>query len=237
MRLAIMQPYFFPYIGYFSLIRNTDQFILLDTIQFIRHGWIERNRILNQQEGWIYFKVPLIKENGRSTLINEIRIDNHQNWKQKIIAQMQSYKKIAPYYNNVMEMLNELFSHEFNDMVSLNKASLEKVFNFLGLDIHVQVFSGMNLNIEQPKERDEWALNICKAIGGVNEYWNPPGGQTFFDRQKYLKAGIDIKFMTQIIAPYSQHRPTFEPRLSIIDIMMFNDIDVIYKMMENYELS
>ena len=232
-----MQPYFFPYIGYFSLIRNTDQFILLDTIQFIRHGWIERNRILNQQEGWIYFKVPIIKENGRSTLINEIRIDNHQNWKQKIIAQMQSYKKIAPYYNNVMEMLNELFSHEFNDMVSLNKASLEKVFNYLRLDIHVQVFSEMNLNIEQPKERDEWALNICKAIGGVNEYWNPPGGQTFFDRQKYLKAGIDIKFMTQIIAPYSQHRPTFEPRLSIIDIMMFNDIDVIYKMMENYELS
>ena len=237
MRLAIMQPYFFPYIGYFSLIRNTDQFILLDTIQFIRHGWIERNRILNQQEGWIYFKVPIIKENGRSTLINEIRIDNNQNWKQKIIAQMQSYKKIAPYYNKVMEMLNELFSHEFNDMVSLNKASLEKVFNYLRLDIHVQVFSEMNLNIEQPKEPDEWALNICKAIGGVNEYWNPPGGQTFFDRQKYLKAGIDIKFMTQIIAPYSQHRPTFEPRLSIIDIMMFNDIDVIYKMMENYELS
>ena len=98
MKLAIMQPYFMPYIGYISLIKNTDQFILFDTVQFIRHGWIERNRILKPNEGWQYIQVPLIKDNGRDTVIKNVRINNAENWKSKIIAQLQHYKKKAPNY-------------------------------------------------------------------------------------------------------------------------------------------
>ena len=97
MRLGIMQPYFMPYLGYFSLIKNTDEFILFDTVQFIRHGWIERNRILKPSGGWQYFQVPIIKENGRETVIKNVRINNSENWKSKILAQLQHYKKKAPY--------------------------------------------------------------------------------------------------------------------------------------------
>src|SRR5690606_17982699 len=93
-KIGIMQPYFFPYLGYISLIKHTDKFILLDTVQFIRKGWIERNRILKQKEGWLYIQVPLKKENGRSTLIKDCKLDNSKPWKDKILAQFQIYKKI-----------------------------------------------------------------------------------------------------------------------------------------------
>jgi len=117
MKLAIMQPYFFLYLGYFSLIKHTDKFILFDIVQFIRHGWIERNRILKPSEGWQYFRVPLQKH-PRETKIKDILIDNDQAWKEIILAQLQHYKKSAPYYLNVIGILNKVFSQEYNNTLN-----------------------------------------------------------------------------------------------------------------------
>jgi len=236
MKLAIMQPYFFPYAGYFSLIKHTDKFILLDSVQFIRHGWIERNRILKQGDGWIYIKVPVIREGGRETLIRDIKIDNSQKWKQKILAQLQPYKKIAPYFDVVLDMLNDIFSSEYDNITELNKIALERVCDFLGIDHNIEVFSKMNLMIDKPQASDEWALNICKAYGNVEEYWNPPGGQDFFNRNKYKEAGINLKFQKSNLLPYPQNKPAFEPGLSIIDVIMFNSVSEIHEMLDNYEL-
>jgi len=111
MKVSIMQPYFLPYIGYFQLIYNTDQFILLDTVQYIRHGWIERNRIQKQGGGWIYIRVPITKEFGRETRIQNIRIDNTINWKKTILDQLQIYKRKAPYYEPTISMLNKVFEN------------------------------------------------------------------------------------------------------------------------------
>ncbi len=231
-----MQPYFFPYIGYFSLIKHTDQFILLDTVQFIRHGWIERNRILKQDENWNYIKVPLIKKDGRETLIKDCFIDNSQNWKQKILSQLQPYKKIAPNYFQVIKLLNRIFDEEYKDIVSLNKTSLQILCDFIGLNRQIQVFSEMNIEIEQPTAPDEWALNICKAIEDVKEYWNPQGGISFFDKTKYTSKGIDLKFLQLELLPYNQKRAKFETGLSIIDVMMFNSVGEMHKMLDNYKL-
>lgn len=230
-----MQPYFFPYLGYFSLIKNTDKFILLDTVQFIRHGWIERNRILKPGEGWQYISVPLQKHH-RDTLIIDIRIRNEEKWKEKIIAQLQHYKKKASYFSQVIGLLNRIFAVEYERIVDLNKFSLKVVCEYLGINTPIEIFSEMGIQIEPPKGPDEWALNICKAIGDVDEYWNPPGGINFFDRLKYDKAGIKIKFLSINLTPYDQRRPTFEPGLSIIDVMMFNSKDEVNKMLMNYDL-
>ena len=235
MKLAIMQPYFLPYLGYFSLIKHTDEFILLDTVQFIRHGWIERNRILKPSDGWQYIMVPL-KKHSRETLIKDIEINNDQQWKEKILAQLQHYKKQAPYFSNVIDILNEIFSKEYATIVDLNLASLKTVCNYLGINTPIQVFSLMNIDIEPANAPDEWALNICKALGNVDEYWNPPGGQSFFDRKKYENAGINLKFHSAILTDYDQKRNVFEPGLSILDVMMFNSIEEINKMLDNYEL-
>jgi hypothetical protein len=162
-KAAIMQPYFFPYIGYISLIKHTDRFILLDTVQFIRHGWIERNRICKQPDGWVYIKVPLIKDH-RETLIKEKLIDNNQDWKNKIISQLQPYKKIAPYYVDVMRFITQLFEQDFKDIVTLNKTSLEQVCKYLGINKKIDVFSLMSLHIDPVSAPDEWALNICRVL-------------------------------------------------------------------------
>ncbi len=235
MKVGIMQPYFMPYIGYFSLIKHTDKFILFDTVQFIRHGWIERNRILKQNGGWQYIQVPILKKEGRDTLIKDVLINNKENWKAKILAQLQHYKKIAPYYFKTVQLLNEIFSFEYEDIVSLNGTSLQMVCEYLGINREIEVFSKMNLDIKPAEAPDEWALNICSAIEGANEYWNPPGGMSFFDRTKYQKAGISLKFQSVDIEPYNQKRE-FEPALSIIDVLMFNSIEEVNVMLDNYIL-
>lgn len=236
MKLAIMQPYFLPYPGYFALIKHTDRFILLDEVQFIRHGWIERNRVLKQEEGWVYIKVPIIRESGRDTIIKRVRIDNNQEWKQKINAQLQVYKKTAPFFHEVSALVREIFRQDYDDIVSLNKASLEMVCDFIGIDHTIDVFSNMNLVLDKPEAPDEWALNICKAVGEVQEYWNPAGGLTFFNASKYISSGIGLKFMLFNQNIYLQGRNNFERGLSVIDALMFNSPAAVNKMLDNFEL-
>lgn len=236
MKVAIMQPYFMPYIGYISLIKHTDRFILFDTVQFIRHGWIERNRMLKQSEGWQYIQVPLIKENGRETKIMNVRINNAEPWKKKMLSQIQHYKKVAPHYYGVMRLLNEVFESEYEDITSLNKASLEAVCRYLGFPRELEVFSKMNLQIDPVNAPDEWALNICKALPDVTHYLNPIGGTEFFDRSKYERAGIPIGFQQMEITEYDQKRPIFEPGLSILDVMMWNDVEDINAMLDKFTL-
>lgn len=235
MKLAIMQPYFMPYIGYFSLIKHTDEFILFDSVQFIRHGWIERNRMLKQSGGWQYIQVPLVKENGRATLIKDVRINNAENWQQKILAQIQHYKKKAPYYGSVMSMLGEVFNRNYEDIVSLNKRSLSVVCEYLGIHRDFPVFSQMNLVIEKVNAPDEWALNICKTLG-ADSYLNPIGGLDFFDRKKYENEGVDIAFQSMHITEYSQKIDSFEPGLSILDVLMFNSAEETCQMLDCFEL-
>lgn len=233
MRIGIMQPYFFPYIGYFSLIKHTDQFILFDTPQFIRHGWIERNRILNPNGEWQYISVSLMKH-GQKTPINEIKINNTIDWKRKILDQLVHYKK-APNYEKVTAVVKDIFSDDFSDIVSLNKSALIKICKYLQIKTDISVFSDMHLKIDEVNSADEWALNICKAMEGVTEYWNPPGGKEFFDIRKYKEAGICIKFPRINIREYRQGRHAFEGSLSIIDVMMFNSISEICDMLDDYE--
>jgi hypothetical protein len=235
MKLGIMQPYFFPYLGYFSLMKGTDRFVILDSVQYIKRGWIARNRVLHPDAGWLYIRVPLITH-GHHTRISEIQIDNSQNWKKRILSQLLHYRKIAPYYHAVAGLLHELFDKNFDSIVSLNRESLSAVCQYLGIERELSVFSQMNLPIETPEASDEWALNICKSLGNVTEYRNPPGGQSFFDKSKYERAGIDLKFQKVCLKPYEQKRSSFEAGLSIIDVMMFNSREEVNGMLDRYEL-
>lgn len=236
MKLAIMQPYFFPWLGCFSLIKHTDRFILFDPVQFKRHGWIERNRIIKQNEGWVYIKVPLVKH-PLQTLIKDTIIDNSKPWKQKILAQIGVYKKLSRRYNEVRELVETGISPSCSNIVQLNKNVLETVCRFLGFETEICVWSDLELLIEKPTEPDEWALHTCKALHNVEEYWNPSGGQSFFDPEKYDSAGIKLRFHHQSLKAYSQRREVFEPGLSIIDALMFNSPEAVNEMLDDYVLT
>ncbi len=235
MKIAIMQPYFAPYLGYISLIKHTDEFILFDTVQFIRHGWIERNRILKQNEGWLYIQVPLEKH-SRGTLIKDLKINNEIDWKKKILSQLIIYKKTAPNYYKVISLLNEVFEKEYTSVVYFIKMLLEKICAYLGFPKTLPIFSEMDLEIEEAKMPDEWALNICKKLGSNITYINPIGGLDFFDREKYTKNNIQIYFQKMNLKPYIQRRNNFQSGLSIVDVLMFNSIEEINKMLSEFEL-
>lgn len=234
-KVGIMQPYFAPYLGYVSLMKHTDEFILFDTVQFIRHGWIERNRILKQNDGWLYIQVPLEKH-SRETLIKDVKINNETDWKKKILSQLVIYKKAAPNYYQVIRLLNEVFEKEYTSIVQLNKILLEKICTYLGFPKTLPIFSEMDIEIEEAKMPDEWALNICKKLGNDITYINPIGGLDFFDKQKYTNNNIQIFFQKMSLEPYNQRRDTFEAGLSIIDVMLFNSVEEINIMLDKFEL-
>lgn len=230
-----MQPYFVPYLGYFSLIKHTDEFILFDTVQFIRHGWIERNRVLKQNDGWLYIQVPLEKF-SRETLIKDVKINNETEWKKKLLSQLVIYKRVAPNYYKVVKLLNEVFEKEYVSIVQLNKDLIEKICEYLGFPKKIPVFSEMDLSIDEVKAPDEWALNICKKLGNGITYINPQGGLNFFDRQKYIDNNIQIYFQKMHLDTYDQKRNNFETGLSIIDVLMFNSVEEVNIALDNYEL-
>lgn len=235
MRLGIMQPYFFPYIGYFSLIAHCDRFILLDSVQFIRHGWIERNRILKPREGWQYIRVPLVRH-PRETAIKDVRIDAKADWRRRLIAQLGHYRTRAPHYSQVVDWLESALDVDTESIVTLNRHLLRAACDRLAIGTPIEVFSQMGMAIEQPSAPDEWALKICKAVGGVTEYWNPPGGKGLFDRAKYENHGIKLSFLAPRLTVYGQGRACSEAGLSIVDVMMFNDAAAIHGMLNDYEL-
>ena len=235
MRLAIMQPYLFPYLGYYSLIEYADEFMLFDTVQFIRHGWIERNRILKPGEGWQYIQVPLVKS-PRETVIKDLQIRNSEPWREKLVAQLTHYKKRAPHYAATVALVEKALDIDTESMVALNKHILETTCDYLGIRRPLSVFSGADLEIGVVGAPDEWALEIAKARG-AEEYVNPPGGQSFFDEKKYRNGGVKLTFLTNSLTPYSQRRPQFESGLSIIDVLMFNDAEAARSLIRAYELS
>ena len=228
-----MQPYFFPYIGYFQLINAVDRFILLDTVQFIRHGWIERNRVLKQNENWLYIKTPL-KKHSRNTLIQDIEIKD-ENWQNKLLAQLQSYKKKAPFYYKVIELLNLIFEIKCNTITQLNYRSLKSICSYLGINTPISIFSEMDLQIDTITDAGDWALNISKTMN-AHTYINPVAGQDIFDKMKFVSNNIKINFLQSNDINYNQKRNQFEANLSIIDVMMFNSPEEIKEMLNKYTL-
>ncbi|MCE5348304.1 MAG: WbqC family protein [Bacteroidales bacterium] len=234
MKVAIMQPYFFPYLGYFSIMKYTDKWIVLDEVQFIRHGWIERNRILKPEDGWQYISVPLEKH-SRDTLIKEISIRNNENWKEKIFRQLEHYKKVAPYYQSTIEFLREALSFNTNSITQLNVHLMIETCKLLDIKINLAVFSEMELQIAPVKKPGDWALNISKAVN-ASEYVNPPGGVSLFDKKAFKDAKIDLLFLDLELLSYRQGERPFESALSMVDVLMFNTYYEINRMLDNYKI-
>ena len=235
MSLGIMQPYFFPYLGHFSLIQHTDRWIVFDTVQYIDRGWMNRNRIIHpDQPETIYITVPVTAH--RDTRICDVRIDASQPYAERILGQLSaSYKKRAPYYRAVSALVEECLAKERHSLRDLNILCLKRVCGYLGIPLNLQIFSQMELPVEPVHGPDEWALNICKALGET-DYLNPPGAMAMFDRQKYAAAGVSIRFLNFEPTPYNQRKNRFFESLSVLDAMMFCSPAEIVDMLNCYTL-
>lgn len=234
MKLGIMQPYLFPYMGYYSLIQNTDHFVFFDTPQYIRKGWINRNRILGANGKDVYFTVPIEKAH-REAAINEVKISCGEAWKDKWMGQLSVYKKRAPHYEAVMGLIREVLEGEPEYISELAIKSVIKSCEYLEMELSYDVYSRMNLPDFEVNAPDEWALYITKYMG-YDTYVNPPGGKEFFDGSKYEAMDIKLQFLTQELQPYRQRVREFVPGLSILDVMMFCTPEEIRQMMKSYIL-
>lgn len=234
MKLGIMQPYFFPYIGYFQLIAACDKYIFFDTPQFERRSWMNRNRIINIAEGSTYISVPVVKV-PQKTAICDMRINNSTDWRQKLLAQLEVYKKRTPYYREAMEIVRSVIDRETDSLVEMNVASVIEPCKYVGIDTDWSILTQMDLSIRQDCKADEWCLEISKAMG-AEDYINPPGGQSFYDREKYAAEGVRLHFIRPKLLPYEQGVGRFEPGLSIIDVMMYNSPEEIREMLNAYSL-
>ena len=220
-----MQPYFFPYIGYFNLIYQVQLWIVFDTVQFIRHGWINRNRILHPQEGWQYIIVPTQKHD-QTIAIKDVRITSDSRWVDKLLGQLHHYKKKAPYYNNVINLVLDCVHYPGNSLSRLNVICLEHVCAYLEIPFRFSFFSEMDLNLGSIEGPGDWALKIAQVLG-AHEYINAPGGADLFDRSKFDDAGIKLTIQKPVDFIYDTDGYGFQPNLSIIDVMMWNSPEVI----------
>lgn len=235
MKIGIMQPYFFPYIGYFQLIHAVDQWVVFDTPQYIRKGWVNRNRVLKQNGGAKYVGITIAKS-LRETAINQVKIAE-QNWQTPILNALDYYKLVkAPYYNQTISFLKDTLAIEGDLLAPALIHFIKACCAYIQIPFSYQVFSEMKFTIGEVNEAGDWAFEIAKALN-ADAYINPPGGKSIFDPEKFHTAGIKLQFIEPKLTPYNQRNESFEPGLSIIDVMMFNSPPEIREMLTQYELS
>lgn len=239
MTLAIMQPYIFPYIGYWQLIANSDQFVFFDVVQYNKKSWMSRNRILHpdKDKKFQYISVPISKHD-KGTLIKDIVLNNKEKWKSKIFGQLTIYKKLkAPFYDDVMDLIKDVFSKEYETLLSLSIESTEMICKYLDMKLNYKVASDIGFDRSEIKGPGDWALSLSKELN-ADKYINPYGGCEIFDEEKYHLNDIDLKFLKSNLSSYKQSwRDDFEPGLSIIDVLMFVRNDEIKEMLNSdYEL-
>ena len=229
MKLAIMQPYFMPYIGYFQAMAAVDKYLLYDKVAFIKKGWINRNRIYIQNVGTQFITIPL-KNKSSFTNISDVQIDNTTDWRSKMLNLIYyNYKRslffdvVYPLMENSIKQSSELIS-EYNFVV------LNQIATFLDINTPIELCTDpMYEGIEkQLAKYDDSLLRkydrikfICQANNADN-YINPIGGQDLYDKKVFAEHGIKLSFVQTEQFAYPQFAPEFIPNLSIIDVLMHN---------------
>ncbi len=231
MKLGIMQPYFVPYIGYWQLMNAVDKYVIYDDVNFIKGGWINRNRILvNGQPK--YFNIPMI---GASPfkLINEIGVNNDLQLINKNLRIIEAAYKKAPYYKDVYPIVEEILKCGKNDIAGYIEESFKVINKYLGISTELIVSS--NLKKDCSLKGQDKVLQICGLLGAT-EYYNAVGGQELYSFDAFEKHGIKLKFLNTKEIIYDQFGQTFQPNLSIIDVMMFNSVEEIMTYLNEFEL-
>lgn len=231
MKIAIMQPYFFPYIGYFQLIAAVDLFVLYDNIQYTKKGWINRNRILlNGSDSVI--SLPLKKD---SDTLNVSERELAVSFKPgKLLAQLDGAYRKAPYFEHTMSLVEATLLQNTSNLFTFLHHGLVKTCAHLGITTPIHISSG--IDIDHTLKGQDKVLAICKATG-AHTYVNAIGGQALYLTEDFLREGIELRFIRSQAFSYEQFGAPFVPWLSLIDVLMFNPVPCVRSAIEhNYEL-
>ena len=230
--IAVMQPYLFPYIGYFQLLKAVDIFVVFDNVNFIKRGWINRNRILSNGEDRL-FTLPLLKA-SQNKLISEITISTaYSNWANKFLRSLNmSYSK-AFFYNETMLLVESILAFESSSMSSYLVNCLKEVSLHLGISTQFELASQLNCGEVLKGGRKIQA--ICEAFR-ADRYINPIGGIELYQPSDFSQKGIQLSFLKSHEISYSQNTDQHIPWLSIIDVLMWNGKENTSQLLERYDL-
>lgn len=231
MKLGIMQPYFIPYIGYWQLMNAVDKYIVYDDVNFIKGGWINRNRILVNGEPK-YFNIPMLGASPYK-LINEVEVNHNEKLKNKNMRVIEGAYQKAPYYNEVKDLLEKIMNGEQKSISDFILNSFKIINEYLKIDTELILSSTLNKDCSL-KGQDK-VLSICELLGAT-EYYNAIGGQELYSFEEFKKHGIDLKFLETGKIEYKQFHNEFQSNLSIIDVMMFNSKDKVKEFLNQYTL-
>lgn len=226
-----MQPYFLPYIGYFQLLTAVDTFVVLDDVNYINRGWINRNRLLIKGVAHT-FTVPL-RDASQNKRICDIDLVNEQHWRSKFLRTIKQAYRGAPCYAKVYPLLVEMANCRSIRLDEFILNSLRIILRYLSIEVEIVSTSRAYKN-ENLKGQDR-ILDICKKEK-ANLYLNPIGGTNLYDRDAFLEQGIQIKFLKSHSIFYRQGKSEHVPGLSIIDVLMFNEIPVVKAFLTEMEL-
>ena len=218
-----MQPYFFPYIGYFDLINRTDRWVIFDVVRPASKGWLNRNRILHPTAGWQYINVPL-DHASKVGAIKDVRMRDKAEARRQILAQVDHYRtKRAPFFEQARALIDRGFEETPGDKIAeLNTRTLAGVCEYLGIPFQYTLFSTMGLQLPQIEHPGQWAVEIAAALH-ASEYINPPNGRPFLRPEEFERHGIALTFTEQLDYKYDCKGYAFVENLSILDVIMWND--------------
>jgi len=226
-----MQPYLFPYIGYFQLIKVVDKFILFDDVNYIKKGWINRNRILVNKEEFM-FTIP-VKAMSQNKHINELFLVEEDKWKKKLVKTLEESYKNAPNFESAFSLLNQIIYLKEQNLSKYILNSLEQLKEYLGITTEIVPSSSIYGNGEL-KAQDR-ILDICRKES-ADQYFNAIGGMELYSKEEFAKEGIVLKFLRPSKIEYRQFDSNFQPLLSIIDSMMFNSQDELSVLLNQFEI-
>lgn len=223
MRLGVMQPYFFPYLGHFSLIAHTAAWVVLDLTQYTPQSWMNRNRILHPQKGWKWITVPLANS-GSSIRTWEARVRDVKASGAQLLAQLSHFRRKAPYCAAVEELVAEAFRLPPGDasLVHLDVRALEAVCRYIGLPFQPKIASELGLDLPAGLGAGDWSLEIACRLG-ADAYLNPISGRALFKPEQFAQRQVALEFLEPM--SYRYRTGPWEPveHLSIIDVLLWNE--------------
>lgn len=232
MKIAIMQPYFFPYIGYFQLIQAVDQFIIYDDIEYTKKGWINRNRILVNGAP-VFITLPLKKDSDFLDVDQRQLALTYPQDKFKLINRIkESYKK-APFFDEVFPIIEDSFKNTNENLFEFIFYALKRVCGYLEIKTEIIISSSLGINTGL-KSQDK-VIELCKAVNATS-YLNAIGGLELYEKDVFEKNGLTLHFIKSDQISYQQFDQKFVPWLSIIDVMMFNSRQKIQGYLKEYTI-
>lgn len=253
MTIAIMQPYFMPYIGYFQAINAVDKYILYGNVNFEKKSWVNRNRLM-QRNGAIEPMVVPLKKKSSSAMIKEIAIDYSTDWQRRLLRSIQTNYGKAPYFEETYSLLTSILSTPYETLMELNTESIKAVAKHLDITTEIETdnsrFDGMEEELRQLDDRYEAfpymlktcpvrkvarVIEMCKGEG-CDHYINAIGGMELYSKDEFAQYGIQLEFIKTNPIVYDQFGNPFEPYLSIIDVLMHNGKEKTKQLLNEYTL-